>query len=102
MVLKALIIISIMLQTLATIAAIRLVRLTKYNSIWILLIIGMAAMSVTRYGQYVQTFVDDSTAKAPTNYTSGSTPSHRSALLSECSMPINYSPISDTSTISAN
>ncbi len=65
MVLKALIIISIMLQTLATIAAIRLVRLTKYNSIWILLIIGMAAMSVTRYGQYVQTFVDDSTAKAP-------------------------------------
>ncbi len=54
-----------MLQTLATIAAIRLVRLTKYNSIWILLIIGMAAMSVTRYGQYVQTFVDDSTAKAP-------------------------------------
>lgn len=65
MVLKALIIISIMLQTLATIAAIRLVRLTKYNSIWILLIIGMAAMSVTRYGQYIQTFVDDSTAKAP-------------------------------------
>ncbi|MBR2501648.1 MAG: sensor histidine kinase [Rikenellaceae bacterium] len=65
MVLKALIIISIMLQTLATIAAIRLVRLTKYNSIWILLIIGMAAMSVTRYGQYVQTFVADSTAKAP-------------------------------------
>ena len=65
MVLKALIIISIMLQTLATIAAIRLVRLTKYNSIWILLIIGMAAMSVTRYGQYVQTFVDDSTTKAP-------------------------------------
>lgn len=54
-----------MLQTLATIAAIRLVRLTKYNSIWILLIIGMAAMSVTRYGQYVQTFVADSTAKAP-------------------------------------
>lgn len=54
-----------MLQTLATIAAIRLVRLTKYNSIWILLIIGMAAMSVTRYGQYIQTFVDDSTAKAP-------------------------------------
>lgn len=54
-----------MLQTLATIAAIRLVRLTKYNSIWILLIIGMAAMSVTRYVQYVQTFVDDSTAKAP-------------------------------------
>ena len=54
-----------MLQTLATIAAIRLVRLTKYNSIWILLIIGMAAMSVTRYGQYVQTFVDDSTANAP-------------------------------------
>ncbi len=65
MVLKAIIIISNILQTLATIAAIRLVRLTKYNSIWILLIIGMAAMSVTRYGQYVQTFVDDSTAKAP-------------------------------------
>ncbi len=49
----------------ATIAAIRLVRQTKYNSIWILLIIGMAAMSATRMGQYVQLFVEDSTLKLP-------------------------------------
>ncbi|MBR5845996.1 MAG: sensor histidine kinase [Rikenellaceae bacterium] len=60
MVLKALIIISIILQTMAIIAAIRLVRLTKYNSIWILLIIGMAATSATRFEQYLQIFIDDS------------------------------------------
>lgn len=65
MVLKALIIISIILQTLATIAAIRLVRMTKYNSVWILLIIAMTAMSFTRYGQYIQIFVDDSNFKVP-------------------------------------
>lgn len=65
MVLKALIIISIILQTLATIAAIRLVRLTKYNSVWILFIIAMTAMSITRYGQYIQIFVDDSQLKVP-------------------------------------
>ena len=44
----------------AIIAAIRLVRLTKYNSIWILLIIGMAATSATRFEQYLQIFIDDS------------------------------------------
>ncbi|MBR4148529.1 MAG: sensor histidine kinase, partial [Rikenellaceae bacterium] len=44
----------------AIIAAIRLVRLTKYNSIWILLIIGMAAMSATRFEQYVLILLDDS------------------------------------------
>lgn len=65
MVLKALIIISIILQLMATIVAIRLVRQTKYNSIWILLIIGMATMSVMRMGQYVQLFVEDSTLKLP-------------------------------------
>lgn len=65
MVLKALIIISIILQTLATIAAIRLVRQTKYNSVWILFIIAMTAMSFTRYGQYIQIFVDDSNFKVP-------------------------------------
>lgn len=65
MVLKALIIISILLQLIATIVAIRLVRQTKYNSIWILLIIGMAAMSIMRICQYVQLFVEDSTLKLP-------------------------------------
>jgi signal transduction histidine kinase len=65
MVLKALIIISIILQTLATFVAIRLVRQTKYNSIWILLIIGMVAMSIMRICQYVQLFVDDATLKLP-------------------------------------
>ena len=44
----------------AIIAAIRLVHLTKYNSIWILLIIGMAATSATRFEQYLQIFIDDS------------------------------------------
>lgn len=68
MVLKALIIISIILQTLATIAAIRLVRITKYNSIWILLIIGMGAMSITRFGQYAQTFNDDPSVQAPKEF----------------------------------
>ncbi len=49
----------------ATIVAIRLVRQTKYNSIWILLIIGMSAMTFMRLGQYIQLFVDDATLKLP-------------------------------------
>ena len=49
----------------ATIVAIRLVRHTKYNSIWILLIIGMSAMTFMRLGQYIQLFVDDATLKLP-------------------------------------
>jgi len=65
MILKGLIIISIILQTLATIVAIRLVRRTKYNSIWILLIIALTAMSFTRYGQYIQIYVDDADFNIP-------------------------------------
>ena len=65
MILKVLIIISIILQTLATIVAIRLVRRTKYNSIWILLIIALTAMSFTRYGQYIQIYVDDADFNVP-------------------------------------
>ena len=65
MVLKVLIIISIILQTLATIVAIRLVRRTKYNSTWILLIIALTAMSFTRYGQYIQIYVDDADFNVP-------------------------------------
>lgn len=65
MILKALIIISIILQTMAIIAAIRLMRLTKFNSIWTLLIIGMTAMSVTRFEQYIQILIDGSSIHGP-------------------------------------
>ena len=49
----------------AIIAAIRLVRLTKFNSIWTLLIIGMTAMSVTRFEQYIQILIDGSSIHGP-------------------------------------
>lgn len=40
MLIKVLLVISIIVQTLATIYALRLVRATKYNSVWILFIVG--------------------------------------------------------------
>ena len=49
----------------AIIAAIRLMRLTKFNSIWTLLIIGMTAMSVTRFEQYIQILIDGSSLHGP-------------------------------------
>ena len=56
MLIKILLILAILIQTLATIYALRLVRTTKYNSVWILFIIGFSLLSVERL---VQLFVAD-------------------------------------------
>ncbi len=60
MLIKCLLILSIMIQTVATVYALRLVRTTKYNSVWILFIVGFSLLSVERLvqlliatGQYV-------------------------------------------------
>ncbi|MFI3269252.1 MAG: ATP-binding protein [Rikenellaceae bacterium] len=50
---KILLIIAIVTQTIATIFAIRLVRETKYNAIWILFIAGFTVLSVERYLQLI-------------------------------------------------
>lgn len=46
MLLKLLIVLAILFQTVATVFALRLVRTTKYNSVWILFIIGFSLLSV--------------------------------------------------------
>lgn len=51
MLIKILLIISIVVQTLATVYAVRLVRTTKYNSVWILFIVGFSLLSVERFVQ---------------------------------------------------
>ncbi len=51
MLIKILLVISILIQTLATIYALRLVRATKYNSVWILFIVGFSLLSVERFVQ---------------------------------------------------
>ena len=51
MFIKILLIISIVIQTLATVYAVRLVRTTKYNSVWILFIVGFSLLSVERFVQ---------------------------------------------------
>lgn len=51
MFIKILLIISIVIQTLATVYAVRLVRTTKYNSVWILFIVGFSLLSVERFMQ---------------------------------------------------
>ncbi len=48
MLLKILLIISILIQGIASLYALRLIRTTKYNSIWILFIIGFLLLSVER------------------------------------------------------
>ncbi|MBO5350575.1 MAG: sensor histidine kinase [Alistipes sp.] len=48
MFIQILILIAILVQTVATVYALKLVRATKYNSIWILFIIGFSALSVER------------------------------------------------------
>lgn len=48
MLIKILLIIAILIQTVASVYALRLVRATKYNSIWILFIIGFLILSVER------------------------------------------------------
>ncbi len=51
MITKILLIVTIIFQTIATIYALRLIRTTKYNSIWILFILGFTVLSVERYLQ---------------------------------------------------
>ena len=53
MLIKVLLIISIAIQTLATVYALRLVRATKYNSVWILFIVGFSLLSVERLIQFL-------------------------------------------------
>ena len=53
MLIKILLIISIVVQTLATVYALRLVRATKYNSVWILFIVGFSLLSVERLIQFL-------------------------------------------------
>ena len=53
MLIKILLIISIVVQTLATVYALRLVRATKYNSVWILFIVGFSLLSVERLIQFM-------------------------------------------------
>ncbi len=48
---KILLIIAILVQTIATVYALKLVRATKYNSVWILFIIGFSMLSVERFIQ---------------------------------------------------
>ncbi len=56
MLIKVLLVLAILIQSVATIYALRLVRTTKYNSVWILFIIGFSLLSVERL---VQLFVAD-------------------------------------------
>lgn len=53
MLIKILLVIAIVVQTLATIYALRLVRTTKYNSVWILFIVGFSLLSVERLVQFM-------------------------------------------------
>lgn len=60
MLIKFLLILSILIQTVAAVYALRLVRTTKYNSVWILFVVGFSLLSVERLvqlliatGQYV-------------------------------------------------
>lgn len=54
MLLKTLLIIAIIIQSVATIYAIRLVRITKYNAVWILFIGGFSLLSVERVLNFMQ------------------------------------------------
>ena len=51
MLIKVLLILAILIQTVATVYALRLVRTTKYNSVWILFIVGFSLLSVERLVQ---------------------------------------------------
>lgn len=48
MLIKILLVVSILIQTIASVYALKLVRKTKYNSVWILFIIGFFLLSVER------------------------------------------------------
>ena len=54
MLIKFLLVVAIVIQTVATVYAIRLVRTTKYNSVWILFMIGFTLLSVERVIQLVR------------------------------------------------
>lgn len=58
MLIQILLVIAILIQTVAAVYALRLVRTTKYNSVWILFIIGFSLLSVERLVQLFM--VDDS------------------------------------------
>ncbi len=49
MLIKILLVVSILIQIIASIYALKLVRMTKYNSVWILFIIGFFLLSVERF-----------------------------------------------------
>lgn len=51
MLLKILLVIAVIIQSVATVYALKLVRATKYNSVWILFIIGFSLLSVERIMQ---------------------------------------------------
>ena len=51
MLIKILLVISILIQTVATAYALTLVRATQYNSVWILFIVGFSLLSVERFVQ---------------------------------------------------
>lgn len=53
MLIKILLIIAVLIQTVATIYALKLVRATKYNSVWILFIIGFSILSIERVVQFL-------------------------------------------------
>ncbi len=53
MLLKIILILAILVQTMASLYAIRLVRTTKYNSVWILFIAGFSLLSVERVIQFM-------------------------------------------------
>lgn len=55
MLIKFLLILSILIQSVATVYALRLVRTTKYNSVWILFIVGFSLLSVERLIQLLAT-----------------------------------------------
>lgn len=54
--LKVILVVILVIQIIATILAIRLIRRTKYNSIWILCIVGFVALSVERVCQLLSPY----------------------------------------------
>ncbi len=53
MLIKILLVIAILVQTVATVYALKLVRATKYSAIWILFIIGFSILSIERVVQFL-------------------------------------------------
>ncbi|WP_295991465.1 ATP-binding protein [uncultured Alistipes sp.] len=53
MLIKILLVIAVAIQIVASVYALRLVRATKYNSVWILFIVGFSLLSVERIVQFM-------------------------------------------------